>query len=85
MGKGEGGSEALRRSRFYSECSGELRRALSRRVTGSDLCFSNLATLGREWIRVCGRESREPSGEARASLEESTGVMAWGVGGGGGR
>lgn len=35
---------------------------LSRRVTGSDLCFSNLATVGREWIRVGGRESREPGG-----------------------
>lgn len=38
--------------------------------------LSNLATVGREWIRVGGRESGEPGGEAGAG----SGGEPWGHG-----
>lgn len=45
-------------------------------MTGSDLRFSNLATVGREQSRVGGRESWGPGGEA------GSGGEPWGPSGG---
>ena len=72
----EGGrGEALPGAGFFQSTVGwgKLWRAPSRRVMGSDLCFSNsvLATMGREWIRASGRESREPGGFPGGAVVEN--------------
>lgn len=65
---------------MFSECSGELWRALSRRVTGSDLCFQIWPPWGENGLESVAGKAGSLVGRLVRGLEESRGVMAPGGG-----